>query len=61
MVRVYVDGRLVIDEWNPSHQTFDEAPHSKVKIQLGGRHHIQVEHVELGGFATLQLRLSKLK
>lgn len=58
-VRVYVDGKLVVDQWDPSRYSFDEAPNRKVKLALGGRHRIRVEHVELGGFATLALRINK--
>jgi hypothetical protein len=59
-VRVYVDGKLVVDEWTPSLYKFDESPHKKVKLQLNGKHFITVEHVELGGFATLSLKFKKL-
>ncbi len=59
-VRVYVDGKLVFDEWNPSLYKFDESPHKTVKLQLDGKHFITVEHVELGGFATLSLKIKKL-
>jgi hypothetical protein len=59
-VRVYVDGKLVVDEWTPSLYKFDESPHKKIKLQLNGKHSIMVEHVELGGFATLSLKFKKL-
>lgn len=59
-VRVYVDEKLIIDEWNPSRYTFDESPHKKLRLNLGGRHNIRVEHIELGGFATLSLKIKKL-
>lgn len=59
-VRVYVDGKLVINEWNPSLYKFDESPHKTIKLQLGGKHDIMVEHVELAGFATLSLKIRKL-
>jgi hypothetical protein len=59
-VRVYVDGKRVVNEWNPSKYSFDESPNKKVRLQLGGNHRIRVEHVELGGFATLDLKLTKL-
>ena len=59
-VRVYIDGKLVIDEWNPSKYTFDESPHKTVKLALEGKHSFTVEHVEIGGFATLSLKLKKL-
>jgi hypothetical protein len=60
-VRVYVDGKLVIDEWNPSLYKFDESPHKIIKLRLGGKHDFLVEHVELGGFATLSLKLRKIE
>ncbi len=60
-VRVYVDGKLVVDEWNPSLYKFDESPHKKVKLPLGGNHTFTIEHVELGGFATLSLKLKKIQ
>ena len=59
-VRVYVDGKLLINEWNPSLYKFDESPHKKIRINLGGKHSFLVEHVELGGFACLNLKLKKI-
>ena len=59
-VRVYVDGKLVIDEWNPSLYKFDESPHKTIKLALDGKHSFTVEHVEVGGFATLSLKIKKL-
>jgi hypothetical protein len=59
-VRVYIDGKLIIDEWSPSKYTFDESPIKKVKLRLGGRHTFRVEHVELKGFATLSLKLRRI-
>jgi hypothetical protein len=59
-VRVFVDGKKIVDEWNPSLYKFDESPNRKVRLSLGGIHNIRVEHVELGGFATLSLKFNKL-
>ena len=60
-VRLYVDNKLVVDEWNPSKYSFDEAPHRAIKLMLAeGIHHFRVEHLELGGFATLALKIKKL-
>ena len=58
-VRLYVDGNLVLDEWNPSKYVFDESPSRQVPVELSGKHHLRVEHVELGGFATLAVKLKK--
>lgn len=56
-VRIYIDEKLVLNEWNPSMYTFDESPNKKVIINLGGHHSFRVEHLELGGFATLSLKI----
>lgn len=60
-VRVYVDGKLIVDEWKPSLYNFDEAPHKTIRLRLGGIHHFRVEHVNLGGFATLSLKLKRIE
>lgn len=60
-VRVYVDDKMVLDEWNPSTYTFDESPNKKIRLQLGGNHRFRVEHVELGGFATLSLKINPVE
>ena len=60
-VRVYIDEKLVIDEWNPSKYKFDESPNRKAIINLGGNHRFRVEHLELGGFAALSLKLKPVK
>lgn len=60
-VRIYLDDKLIVDEWNPSKYQFDESPNRKLRIKLTeGAHRFRVEHVELGGFATLSLKLKKL-
>jgi len=58
-VRVYLDGKMILDEWQPSKYSFDESPNRKIKIHLSGNHSFMVEHVELNGFATLALKLRK--
>lgn len=60
-VRVYIDEKLVLDEWNPSLYKFDESPHRKIKVQLSGNPKFRVEHLELGGFATLALSLKPVQ
>lgn len=60
-VRVYLDDSLVVDEWNPARYKFDESPHRKIRLQLGGSHRFRVEHLELGGFAALAFRLRRVK
>jgi hypothetical protein len=50
----------VIDEWKPSLYTFDESPHKIIRLKLGGKHSFLVEHLGLGEFATLSLKLKKI-
>lgn len=59
-VRVYVDDKPILDEWNPSKYTFDESPHRKIRMKLSGEHTIRVYHAELGGFATLSLKINRV-
>jgi len=59
-VRVYLDNKMILDEWNLSQYTFDESPNKTIQVQLSGRHSLRLEHVELGGFATINLKLKKL-
>lgn len=59
-VRVYVDNKLVLNEWVPAKYTFDESPNRKIILNLNGHHDFRVEHLELGGFATLGVKLNKL-
>jgi len=61
MVRVYIDDKLVMEEWDPSLYKFDESPHKKIRLRLGGAHRFRVEHVELGGFACLSLKIKRIE
>ncbi len=60
-VRVYLDNKLILDEWKPSRYSFDESPHKKIKLKLGGDHQFRVEHAELGGFAALSLKIKPVE
>jgi parallel beta-helix repeat protein len=59
--RLLIDGKTVIDEWTPSKYDFDESPNRKIRLRLGGEHRFRLEHVELGGFATISLKIIKLR
>jgi parallel beta-helix repeat protein len=60
-VRIYVDNKMVVDEWNPFIHQFDESPNKKVRLQLGGNHSIRVEHLNLGGLAVLAIKLTPVQ
>jgi hypothetical protein len=52
-VRVWVDGRLVIDRWDVHESIVDEAPIS------GGRHSLRVEYFEHVSWAELRVEIVK--
>lgn len=60
-VRIYIDDKLVINEWQPFRYKFDESPNRRIPLTLSGEHQFRVEHVELGGFATLSLKLKPVE
>jgi hypothetical protein len=48
-VRVWVDGRLVIDDWSPHESAVDTAP------LRGGRHDVRVEYYQVDGWTELRV------
>ncbi|MES1221933.1 MAG: right-handed parallel beta-helix repeat-containing protein [Bacteroidota bacterium] len=60
-VRLYVDNKLVLDEWNPALHKFDESPNKKLRIALGGKHSFRVEHLNLGGLGVLALKFKPVR
>ncbi|MCB0569674.1 MAG: right-handed parallel beta-helix repeat-containing protein [Phaeodactylibacter sp.] len=51
-LRCYLDGKRIIDHWDIHVPDTDEAV-----VELGGKHTLEVEHFEGGGFATLSFRM----
>ncbi|OYW03117.1 MAG: hypothetical protein B7X11_03455, partial [Acidobacteria bacterium 37-65-4] len=48
-VRVWVDGKLAIDDWAPHESVVDHAP------LAGGRHRLRVEYYQVDGWVELRL------
>lgn len=53
LVKVFVDGNLVIDFWDATKYKYDGDTHHASTVELGGTHAIRIEHVENSGYATL--------
>lgn len=53
-VRIWVDGKQVLDEWHWQGPT-----NYPIKLKLGGTHKIRIEHFEIDGYSTLQVRVKK--
>jgi hypothetical protein len=52
-VRVWLDGKLLVDQWHWQGPTL----YSR-KVSLGGKHHIRVEHFEIDGYSALKVELA---
>jgi hypothetical protein len=48
-VRVWVDGKLAIDDWKPHESTVDTAPIA------AGRHELRVQYLQVDGWTELRL------
>ncbi|MBW0178169.1 right-handed parallel beta-helix repeat-containing protein [Sediminibacterium sp.] len=61
-VKIYVDGKLVIDGWDPKFTLYDEYTHHRTVIELSkGLHQIRVIHAEKSGIATLMFYFNPVK
>lgn len=60
LVKVFVDGKLVIDFWDASKYVNDEDAHHSAVIALNGKHDIRIEQVENSGYSTLIFTLKPL-
>jgi len=54
-IRVYVDDKLVLDDWKPG-----ESHASEVVFQSTGEHRFRVEHLQLDGWYELRLDLERV-
>ena len=52
--RVYLDGKLIIDEWHYQAPTLYTR-----ELRLPGKHHIRIEHFQIDGYWTLKVGLRK--
>lgn len=53
-VRVFLDDKQVHEDW-----TYHGPQSATVKVKLGGKHRLRVEHFELNGYSTLQVRIAR--
>nr|MCU0317019.1 PA14 domain-containing protein [Fimbriimonadaceae bacterium] len=54
-VRVFIDGKKVIENWTYHGPTLDTA-----ELQLTGDHSIRLEHFQLDGYATIKVEVARL-
>lgn len=61
IVRVYVDGRLVIDAWDPRAIVFDADYYKEAQVKLKGRHTIRIEQAQYGGYGMLNCTIKRIE
>lgn len=61
LVRVYIDGKLVIDSWDRSAIKFDADYHKEAIVNLEGRHDIKIIQAQYGGYGMLSCTIKKVE
>jgi len=60
LVRLYIDDKLLIENWEPAKIVNDEDYHKDAVIRLKGKHTIRIEQAQVGGYGMLNLVMRKL-
>lgn len=55
MVRVYIDDKLIIENWDPSRLIYDADYHRDAVLRLKGQHVVRVEQAQYGDYGMLNL------
>jgi len=61
LVKVFLDGKEIINAWDLKLVEYDEYTNHTRKVKLGGGHDIKIVHVENGGLATLMFYLKPIR
>lgn len=57
MVRLYIDDKLLIENWDPAKLIYDADYHRDAIIPLKGKHTIRIEQAQYGDYGMLNLRI----
>ncbi len=57
MARVYIDGKIIIENWDPSKTIYDEDYHQDTIIPLKGKHTIRIEQAQYGDYGMLNFAI----
>ena len=61
LVRVYIDGKLVIDSWKLSDIKYDADYHKEAIVNLDGRHDIKIIQAQYGGYGMLSCTVKEVE
>lgn len=57
IVKVYIDGQLVIENWDPSRLKYDEDNHRDAVMRLKGKHVIRIVQAQYADYGMLNFRI----
>lgn len=60
MARVYIDDKLIIENWDPAKIVYDEDYHRDAIISLSGSHTIRIEQAQYGDYGMLNLQIQPI-
>jgi hypothetical protein len=53
MAKVYVDGKLIMENWAPAKLIYDADYHKDIITPLKGKHTIRIEQAQYGDYGML--------
>jgi hypothetical protein len=59
IVKVFIDGKVIIDAWDISKKIFDADYHNDASVALDGKHTIRIEQAQYDGYGMLVFTLRK--
>jgi parallel beta-helix repeat protein len=57
IVKVYIDGKIIIENWNPAKIVYDEDYHCDALIHLNGKHSIRIEQAQYADYGMLNFSI----
>jgi parallel beta-helix repeat protein len=57
IVKVYIDDKLIIENWDPAKLVYDADYHKDAKVHLKGKHTIRIVQAQYGDYGMLNLRI----
>ncbi|MBS1529555.1 MAG: right-handed parallel beta-helix repeat-containing protein [Bacteroidetes bacterium] len=61
IMKVYIDGKLVIENWDPAKLVYDADYHKDATIHLKGKHIIRIVQAQYGDYGMLNLRVQTVE
>ncbi len=60
LVKVFMDGKEIINAWEPNIAAYDESTHHQIKLSINGKHQFKIIQADYSGLATLQFHIQPI-